>query len=79
MSYGLSRMMIRLSRGVVYQMRKELFERLGTLPVSFFDTHQTGDVISVFSYDVDTVNASPVQRPDADAFQRDYRGRLAGI
>ena len=58
MSYGLSRMMIRLSRGVVYQMRKELFERLGTLPVSFFDTHQTGDVISVFSYDVDTVNAS---------------------
>lgn len=58
MSYGLSRMMIRLSRGVVYQMRKELFDRLGTLPVSFFDTHQTGDVISVFSYDVDTVNAS---------------------
>ena len=58
MSYGLSRLMIHLSRGVVYQMRKDLFQRLGQLPVSFFDQHQTGDVISVFSYDVDTVNAS---------------------
>ena len=58
MSYGLSRLMIHLSRGVVYQMRKDLFYRLGQLPVSFFDQHQTGDVISVFSYDVDTVNAS---------------------
>ena len=58
MSYGLSRLMIRMSRNVVYQMRRDLFNRLGELPVSFFDTHQTGDVISVFSYDVDTVNAS---------------------
>ena len=35
MSYGLSRLMIHLSRGVVYQMRKDLFQRLGQLPVSF--------------------------------------------
>ena len=58
MSYLLARFMIRLSRSVVYQMRKDLFQRLGEMPVSFFDTHQTGDVISVYSYDVDTVNAS---------------------
>lgn len=58
MSYLLARLMIHLSRSVVYQMRKDLFQRLGEMPVSFFDTHQTGDVISVYSYDVDTVNAS---------------------
>lgn len=58
MSYLLARLMVRLSRSVVYQMRKDLFQRLGEMPVSFFDTHQTGDVISVYSYDVDTVNAS---------------------
>ena len=58
MSFGLARLMIHLSRSVVYQMRKDLFHRLGELPISFFDTHAAGDVISVFSYDVDTVNAS---------------------
>ena len=58
MSYALQRLMIRLSRNVVYRMRKDLFERLVSLPVGFFDRRQTGDVISVLSYDVDTINAS---------------------
>ncbi len=54
----LSAMMIRLSRSVVQQMRGDLFNHLTRLPISFFDTHQTGDVISILSYDVDTVGAS---------------------
>ena len=58
MGYLLSKMMISLSRSVVRQMRSDLFRQLTVLPVSFFDTHQTGDVISVLSYDVDTVGAS---------------------
>jgi len=58
MGYILSTLMIRLSRGVTRQMRSDLFRQLTVLPVSFFDTHQTGDVISVLSYDVDTVGAS---------------------
>ena len=58
MSWALSALMIRLSRNVVKQMRTDLFHQLTVLPVSFFDTHQTGDVISVLSYDVDTVGAS---------------------
>ena len=58
LNWGLSAMMIKLSRNVVKQMRTDLFHQLTTLPVSFFDTHQTGDVISVLSYDVDTVGAS---------------------
>lgn len=57
-SWLLSAVLIRLSRSVVHRMRKDLFDHLTTLPVSFFDTHQTGDVISVLSYDVDTVGSS---------------------
>ncbi len=57
-SWLLSAIMIRLSRSVVKQMRTDLFNHLTCLPISFFDTHLTGDVISILSYDVDTVGAS---------------------
>ena len=58
LSYVLSVLMVRLSQKVVYQMRKDLFDKLVELPVRFFDSHQTGDIISRISYDIDTVNAS---------------------
>ncbi|MBQ7850694.1 MAG: ABC transporter ATP-binding protein [Clostridia bacterium] len=57
-SWGLSAIMIRLSRNVVSKMRKDLFDHLTTLPISFFDQHQVGDVLSILSYDVDTVGAT---------------------
>lgn len=57
-SWLLSTVLIRLSRAVVTKMRKDLYDHITILPVSFFDSHQTGDVISVLSYDVDTVGAS---------------------
>lgn len=58
LSYILSVLMIQISRKVVYQMRKDVFNRLMELPVGYFDTHQTGDIISRISYDIDTVNTS---------------------
>lgn len=58
LSYGLSILMIELSQKIVEQMRKQVFDRLTTLPVSYFDSHQTGDIVSRISYDIDTVNAS---------------------
>lgn len=58
LSYGLSVLMITISRKVVYQMRKDVFDRMLSLPVGYFDTHQTGDIISRISYDIDTVNES---------------------
>ena len=57
-AYFLAVLMIRLSQRIVYRMRKQLFEKLTSLPVNYFDTHATGDIISRISYDVDTVNAS---------------------
>ncbi len=57
-SWALSAIMIRLSRNVVNKMRKDLFDHMTSLPISFFDQYQTGDVISILSYDVDTVGAT---------------------
>ena len=58
LSYILSRVMIRLSRNIVLRMRKDVFDKLMDLPVGYFDSHHTGDIISRISYDIDTVNAS---------------------
>ena len=56
--YLLNAVMIRLSKGVAKQMRHDLFEKMAALPVGFFDRHQTGNLISIVTYDVDTVNQS---------------------
>ncbi len=58
LSYVLSVTMIKLSQRIIYQMRKQVFEKLTRLPVSFFDTHATGDIISHLSYDIDTINST---------------------
>jgi len=57
-SYLLNILMITLSRKVVFRIRKDIFDHLATLPVSFFDRNSSGDIISRISYDTDTINAS---------------------
>ncbi len=58
LSYGLTVLMITVSRKVARQMRKDVFDKMLSLPVGYFDMHQTGDIISRIFYDVDTVNES---------------------
>ena len=58
LSYILAVIMIHLSQKIIYKMRKEVFEKLNTLPVGYFDTHATGDIISHLSYDIDTINST---------------------
>lgn len=58
LSYANSVLMIRLSQRVTYRMRRDVFEHLLELPVSYFDKLQAGDIISRISYDIDTINAS---------------------
>lgn len=58
LSYILSVMMIRLSQKIIRRMRQDVFEKLMTLPVGYFDRLQAGDIINRISYDIDTVNAS---------------------
>ena len=58
LSYVLSVTMIHLSQRIIYKMRKQVFEKLTSLPVGYFDTHATGDIISHLSYDIDTINST---------------------
>lgn len=57
-AYVLAVTMVFLSQRIVKKMRKQVFEKLNTLPVGYFDTHPTGDIISRMSYDIDTINAT---------------------
>jgi ATP-binding cassette subfamily B protein len=56
--YVLSLMMIHISKSVVFQMRQDVFNKLNRLPIQYFDNHQTGDIISRMTYDIDTINQS---------------------
>ncbi len=58
LNYLLSISMIKISQSVVYKMRKDLFEKLNRVSISYFDQNQTGDIISKMSYDIDTINTS---------------------
>ena len=58
MSYIVNVSMIHLSRKITYTLRKDTFNHLVKLPVSFFDNNTTGDILSRISYDIDTLNAS---------------------
>ncbi len=51
-------LMARVSKKITFNIRRDLFNKLSRLPIKFFDTHQSGEVISTLSYDVDTVSAS---------------------
>lgn len=57
-SYALSLIIQKIGRRMSYEMRKDVFDKLVSLPVGFFDQHQAGDIISIISYDVDTANSS---------------------
>ena len=55
-SYAYSRLMVRISQRTVATLRQDLFNRLQTLPLRYFDTHQSGDLMSRFTNDMDTVS-----------------------
>jgi ATP-binding cassette subfamily B protein len=50
--------MMRIGRRVARNMRRDVFDKLMTLPVGYFDRHQAGDIISRVSYDIDVVSTS---------------------
>jgi len=58
LSYALTATMMQVTRRIVASMRSEIFDHLMKLPVSFYDTHPSGDIISRITYDVDTINTS---------------------
>ena len=57
-SFILSKLMIYISKRIVFKMREDAFDKLMKLPVSYYDTNLLGDIISKMSYDIDTINTS---------------------
>lgn len=53
---GYSQIMAFSSQKVVYDIRKDLFNHMQTLPLKYFDSHQHGDIMSYYTNDVDTIS-----------------------
>ena len=54
-SYAYNRLMINVSQGTMLRLRKMIFERMERLPISYFDQHSHGDMMSVYTNDVDSL------------------------
>ena len=54
-TYTYNRLMIYVSQGTLRNLRNEMFERMETLPVKYFDTHAHGDIMSIYTNDIDTL------------------------
>ena len=55
-SYMQARLMIGISQGSVQRIRNDLFEKLQKLPVRYFDSNPTGEIMSRFTNDVDNID-----------------------
>ena len=58
LSFLISVYMVRLSQKIVSAMRCDAFQSISRLPVGFTDRHAIGDILSVISYDIDTLSTS---------------------
>ena len=54
-AYAYNRIMVNVSQGTMKKLRVELFTHMESLPVKYFDTHAHGDIMSVYTNDVDTL------------------------
>ena len=55
-SYAYARIMVHVAQHTVAALRQDLFDRLQELPIRYYDQHQSGDLMSRFTNDIDTVS-----------------------
>jgi LCP family protein required for cell wall assembly len=55
-SYGYNRIMVNVGQGTMKKLRTEMFTNMESLPIRYFDTHAHGDIMSVYTNDIDTLN-----------------------
>ena len=58
LSYIISIMMVKTARNIVYSLRKDAFETILNLPLSYFDKNSIGDILSKITYDIDTMGST---------------------
>ena len=54
-AYAYNRIMVNVSQGTMRNLRVELFQHMESLPIRYFDTHAHGDIMSIYTNDVDTL------------------------
>ena len=54
-AYGYTQTMVKAAQQVVFDIRRDLFEHVQTLPLQFFDSRRHGDIMSLFANDIDTM------------------------
>jgi len=54
-TFGYNRLMVNVTQGTLRNLRNELFEHMEKLPIKYFDTHAHGDIMSVYTNDIDTL------------------------
>lgn len=54
-TYTYNRIMVTVTQGTLHQVRVDLFSHMETLPIKYFDTHKHGDIMSIYTNDVDTL------------------------
>ena len=54
-AYTYNRIMVTVSQGTMERLRVELFTHMESLPIKYFDTHPHGDIMSVYTNDIDTL------------------------
>ena len=54
-TYVYNRMMVNVTQGTLRNLRVEMFEKMETLPIKYFDTNAHGDIMSTYTNDIDTL------------------------
>ena len=54
-AFAYNRIMVNVSQGTMRRLRDDLFKKMEALPIKYFDTHAHGDIMSVYTNDVDTL------------------------
>ena len=55
-AWGYSQTMVKASQKILFDIRRDLFSHIQTLPLKFFDTNGHGDIMSLFTNDIDTIS-----------------------
>ena len=54
-TFGYNRLMVNVTQGTLRNLRNDLFSHMEKLPIKYFDTHAHGDIMSVYTNDIDTL------------------------
>lgn len=54
-AYAQSRIMVNVTQGTLLHLREDMFHKMESLPIKYFDTHSHGDIMSMYTNDIDTL------------------------